>query len=480
MLLTAFVVVGSVLAAGPAATSAWALSDSPDPAKLQVLRAGVKDGRLDVLAAITKRADGTRVNVAFVANGTRWKFAARVRRGQVRFKRRLPPRQRRASTGIIEIRYAGNDRVRPAEVRLRAATGKAGLKRDLLSLHRGVLTARGSLSGRARGVVRLILSFVRASGGVGEWHGRARIRQDGRWSMRETLPSAANAGGYMSIQFTGEHPRVRGEQIAKQLLDGQSFGESPPRAQAEPAAQPAGDGELSVPITAWRAPGSAPLSDAQAAGRVQRTGEIVPENAAANAYRPSAGEIRTFLEGQRDTYRRLPADYNPALAKVTGNFAGTTDEILQWAAHKWGIPEDLARAVAVTESYWRQQGVGDRRTVLDVTLYPLLSRILGTAEVYESLGIMQIKWRPDGSMGTGTEPLRWKSTAFNADYWGATVRYYYDGNCSWCGAGYSAAQEKLSIGAWYSPSSWGNPGQQEYVTKVWNHVASRTWTRPGF
>ena len=30
-------------------------------------------------------------------------------------------------------------------------------------------------------------------------------------------------------------------------------------------------------------------------------------------------------------------------ARVTGNFTGTTDMILQWAACKWGIDEDIVR-----------------------------------------------------------------------------------------------------------------------------------------
>jgi autotransporter family porin len=36
--------------------------------------------------------------------------------------------------------------------------------------------------------------------------------------------------------------------------------------------------------------------------------------------------------------------------RVTGNFTGTTDEIIQWAAHKWGIDEDVVRSVATAES----------------------------------------------------------------------------------------------------------------------------------
>jgi hypothetical protein len=36
--------------------------------------------------------------------------------------------------------------------------------------------------------------------------------------------------------------------------------------------------------------------------------------------------------------------------QVTGNFTGTTTEIIQWAACKWGIDEDTIRADAVQES----------------------------------------------------------------------------------------------------------------------------------
>ena len=491
MILVAVIATGSVFAAEPGTTEA-STSPAPDAAKLQVLRAKVRDGRLDVLADITKRTDGDRVAVVFIANGERLRFTAPIEDGRVRFKRWLPASQRRISTGIMEMRYEGSNRVRPTKVRLRAADGKARLQRELLSLREGVITARGSLAGRARGSVRLILSYVRPDGTVGEWRSRAHIRRDGNWAMQEKLPADARAGGYVSIQFTGSYRlRVRGEQIGKQLLDGRRFtsGENVD-AESRLTAQPATESPSSAPsvsprqptqpITEWRAPGSPPLSDSEAAARVRPAAEIRPENASANAYRPSSDEIKAFLTGQRDRYGRLPAEYHPALAKVTGNFSGTTDEILQWAAHKWGIPEDLARAVAVTESYWRQGGYGDRAIVVNPALYPVDSRIPGTSDVYESLGLMQIKWRPDGSQSIGTEPLRWKSTAFNADYWAAGVRYYYDGACSWCGAGYSAGQEKMSIGAWYSPHPWGNPGQRDYATKVWNHTANRTWTQPGF
>ena len=40
--------------------------------------------------------------------------------------------------------------------------------------------------------------------------------------------------------------------------------------------------------------------------------------------------------------------------RVDGQFTGTTDEILQWAACKWGLPDNLIRADAFVESTWFQ------------------------------------------------------------------------------------------------------------------------------
>ncbi len=99
------------------------------------------------------------------------------------------------------------------------------------------------------------------------------------------------------------------------------------------------------------------------------------------------GGARPFRIGRVDRYGRTMLDFNPLTAHVTGGFSGTTDEILQWAAHKWGIPEDVIRAAAVTESNWNMSHLGDRRAVPDPSIYPAYSRVAGTSDVYESLGI---------------------------------------------------------------------------------------------
>jgi hypothetical protein len=245
---------------------------------------------------------------------------------------------------------------------------------------------------------------------------------------------------------------------------------APPAVQKpKPAPRPAPRPALR-PVKSWRPPGSPPLSDAAAKRLVVPRPEIRPANATANHYLPTGLELAAFHKA---------GSFNPLEKYVSGGFTGTTDEILQWGAHKWGIPEDQFRAAAATESWWRQGGMGDRHDGINAALYPAQSRI-DADSVYETLGLMQIKWRPDGSLHPGTEPLRWKSTAFSVDYWGATVRYYYDGRCSWCGAGYGPGQAWESIGAHYNPSPWRNAGMLDYIATVKADLAARVWQRPGF
>ena len=100
--------------------------------------------------------------------------------------------------------------------------------------------------------------------------------------------------------------------------------------------------------------------------------------------------------------------------------------------------------------------------------------------MYQSVGIAGEKWLPDGTIGAGTERLRWDSTAFNLDYYAATVRYYYDGHCSWCTRGYQAGQAWRSVGAWFSPNPWGNAGALEYIAKVKAALSQRVWAQSGF
>lgn len=123
------------------------------------------------------------------------------------------------------LRYPGNDRTRPQVVRLRAAAGHAELAAQRPRLSGGRLIARGTVSPRARGVVRLQLDWSRA--GRGRSHEvSARIR-NGRWQLDSSLPAdvrsdiAARDGTLHSyVLFTGYEPRrIRGEMRSFQVLD---------------------------------------------------------------------------------------------------------------------------------------------------------------------------------------------------------------------------------------------------------------------
>ena len=163
-------------------------------------------------------------------------------------------------------------------------------------------------------------------------------------------------------------------------------------------------------------------------------------------------------------------------AQVTGNFTGTTTEIIQWAGCKWGIDEDTIRADAVQESYWHQNTLGD------------VCGPVGEA----SYGLMQIKNEDcTGTVVHGGYPDTMQATALNVDWYAAHIRSCYDGDFydggPWLYDGQTvdqiAAQNGWSyvfwacIGFHYS-GNW-NPGQP-YQVDVQNILANRTWESPNF
>jgi autotransporter family porin len=132
--------------------------------------------------------------------------------------------------------------------------------------------------------------------------------------------------------------------------------------------------------------------------------------------------------------------------RVKGDFTGTTDEILQWGACKWGFDVDTVRAQAVVESWWRMSVNGDAG---------------------ESFGILQVrpKYHP------GTWPWARDSTAFNVDYTLARRRGCYEG---WSYAGTRSTGDLWGcIGMWYS-GSYGS-GYADYVSAVQREYAAKNW-----
>jgi hypothetical protein len=202
------------------------------PAKLEVARSRVlrADRRLDVLAPITGRASGE-VKVEFHAAQRRYKFTDKVdaQNRRMRFNKRIPAKQADLGTGILTITYPGVEDTRPQEVRLRAASQKAKLELERPRIEDGRIKAQGTISKRARGVVRLQVQYV-VGGQTETVKLRGRI-DEGRWKIDEALSQEVREGiarrsgpVHSYTLFTGYYPRrIRGEMQSYQV----AFGPAP-------------------------------------------------------------------------------------------------------------------------------------------------------------------------------------------------------------------------------------------------------------
>lgn len=181
-----------------------------------------------------------------------------------------------------------------------------------------------------------------------------------------------------------------------------------------------------------------PLSDAAAAALVSPEPETRPDNGKAyvvngvrhvapNDYVPTNAELAAFRSA-KDSLGEPILHLNPYLKYVDGRdglHSPTTDELIQWGAHKWGIPENWLRAEYVLESYWNMWMRGDEATVTPALYakYPPEARVPGSLSVYQSLGITQVRWDPQGDFGAeaircaGSPP---RSTSTNRRRWCAS------------------------------------------------------------
>ena len=208
-----------------------------------------------------------------------------------------------------------------------------------------------------------------------------------------------------------------------------------------------------------------PLSDKRAAKLVHRSRfEPRPGNREALRRTPTTAQLRAFRAQSEMPYARY----------VTGRFTGTTDEVIQWAARKWGFKPDLLRAVATVESWWRMSTVGDNG---------------------DSFGLFQVR-RPFHCTEPVCEQFR-GDAALNADYYGGILRSYYDGRQRWLntvsadersgdersarGSGRRYRRGDLwgSVGAWFS-GRWWNDAARGYMREVKRRLRERTWRTRDF
>lgn len=200
-------------------------------------------------------------------------------------------------------------------------------------------------------------------------------------------------------------------------------------------------------------PGTPLPSAAQCAAQVRAAAEIRPENDTANHNRggPAFANTRSDWSG---------------FSRVDGDFSGTTDEIIQWAACKWGIDEDIVRAQIVKESYWYQSTNGDNG---------------------ESWGLGQVRTTAHGSAFQYAAVNARNSSAYNLDYTYASWRACYEGVYTWLNTvehngTYAAGDVWGCVGLWFSGRWYVNtdaylntPGDSVH----W-HYDHKTWLTATF
>jgi len=206
-------------------------------------------------------------------------------------------------------------------------------------------------------------------------------------------------------------------------------------------------------------PVGSPLPSGQScAGRVGSGGrEVVPNNDAANHFMPPKVDMPIWADFTEQANRQV-------VPRIDGHFAGTTDEILQWGACKWGLDVYVLRAVAYQESQWDQSTIGD------LSDDPTECRGGDKPPCPTSFGLMQLKHLDL----PGSYPYSRTSTAFNVDYYGARMRACYEGWVTYLGGDYGPGDLWDCIG-WHWSGQWKDAGALNYISRVRHHLDLRAW-----
>ena len=225
-------------------------------------------------------------------------------------------------------------------------------------------------------------------------------------------------------------------------------------------------------------PGSALPGDNTCASQISRSSfEPRTDNNTANHRVPTAAQIANLhpwnpligMDVRSDNLRR----------RLTGNFTGTTDEILQWTACKWGIDVNIVRAEAVTESNWHMSQLGDYTT--NQSLCP--PGTWNGSGCYQSYGILQIKY----TYFQTEWPMSRNDTALNADFVYGWLRNCYEGWADYLYQRtpvsgyppYHAGDIWGCLGFWFS-GTWYDQGAINYINVTKGHYVQKPWLQPGF
>ena len=168
-------------------------------------------------------------------------------------------------------------------------------------------------------------------------------------------------------------------------------------------------------------------------------------------------------------------------SQVDGNFTGSTDEILRWAACKWGIDPDLVRALATNESWWRQRLRNNWTTHCPDRHPPGSDDVTRPDECHRDYGILQLNYEFFDAVWPGMAD----STAMNVDTVLAVIRTCYEGYQLWLHNVAPPDRPYVAGDIWgclgrYRSGGWYDTTAINYMHNVQNYLIERRWEQPYF
>lgn len=211
--------------------------------------------------------------------------------------------------------------------------------------------------------------------------------------------------------------------------------------------------------------------------------ELRPENDVANhqAGGPLPADPGDIFHDGEYVFER---EYYP---KIDGNCRGTTEQIIEWAARKWGFADqasvlggpplnrlDAVKAQVVIESDWFQNVQGDFHCGAD--------RPNGIGASHSIVGLKNAACDNSNDNWRNSYPRSASSTALALDYAYAAMRATHDCKIHWtCNAGISAltgdARVNAALRAWVCGCGPSNvpPWAEDYLAKLLTTEISKPW-----
>ncbi|MFN8020782.1 MAG: hypothetical protein U0Q03_04565 [Acidimicrobiales bacterium] len=213
-----------------------------------------------------------------------------------------------------------------------------------------------------------------------------------------------------------------------------------------------------------------PNMDADGVFRVIAPGGQLPSDeacAAAVRANPSPENRPRNVSYNNTAWHSIPGFYE----RATGNFTGSTDDIIRWTACKWGYDEYVLRAQAARESTGKMDALG---VWVSNSAQCLPGHPIGAdgrpGQCPGAIGIIQIfgYYFPQAIEGST------RSTAYNLDIGIAIWRDCYEGGESWLGNGYHAGDLWGCVGRFYS-GAWYDSGANWYINELQTWAAQKYW-----